>query len=132
MEARHGIAVPEGLPAAAFGGLMAWSGYLLADYLTGSLFMANLLATLLTGVWSEIMARRLRAPANIFLVPGIIPLLPGAALYYAMRALVAGDGTSFSRFGWETAVPCLGIAGGIVASSVFFRYLFRLRRSGVH
>lgn len=42
-------------------------------------------------LWSEGMARVRKAPANIFMIPGIIPLLPGGALYYTMSALIGGD-----------------------------------------
>ena len=59
--------------------------------LAGNVFLSALVASMGVCLWSEGMARVRKAPANIFMIPGIIPLLPGGALYYTMSALIGGD-----------------------------------------
>ena len=81
--------------ASTLGGALGWGVYLLVDKIGGILFLSNFVAALFVYLYSEFFASRLKAPANIFLIPGIIPLLPGNALYYMMSGLVQGDGAMF-------------------------------------
>ena len=63
--------------AATFGGALGWGVYLLCFHLWGNVFAANVVATAVVYFWSVAMARVLKAPSNTYLIPGIIPLLPG-------------------------------------------------------
>ena len=47
-------------------------------------------AVLLIGyaLYAEVLAKRLRAPAPLFLIPAFIPSIPGSNLYYTMAAAV--------------------------------------------
>lgn len=74
--------------AATFGGALGWGVYLLCFHLWGNVFAANVVATAVVYFWSVAMARVLKAPSNTYLIPGIIPLLPGGPLYYTMAGLV--------------------------------------------
>ena len=65
-------------------------------------------------LFSEIMAKLNKAPVNMYLIVGIIPLVPGGLAYYAMLALVTGDNATFL----ERAVDAFGIAGS-VAMGIF-------------
>ena len=77
------------LPAATMGGLVSWAVYLLIYFPTHNLFLASLIAAMAVYAWSEIMARLMKAPVTVFLLPGVIPLLPGSFLYYTTLALLA-------------------------------------------
>ena len=66
--------------AATFGGALGWGVYLLCFHLWGNVFAANVVATAVVYFWSVAMARVLKAPSNTYLIPGIIPLLPGGPL----------------------------------------------------
>lgn len=74
-------------------------------------------------VYSEIMARRLRVPVNMYLVIGIIPLVPGGYMYNTMITLIGGDVDMF--FGmFLTAVGIAGaIAMGVFSVSAFVRLI---------
>ena len=76
------------LPAATLGGVLSWTLYLLVHAAGGTVFFSTLVAALAVCLWSETMARRRKAPATIFLMPGIVPLLPGGAMYYTMDSVV--------------------------------------------
>lgn len=46
---------------------------------------ASFLGSLILGLMSHTMSRRYKRPVIIFIVPGIIPLVPGGAAYQATR-----------------------------------------------
>ncbi|MDD6991333.1 MAG: threonine/serine exporter family protein [Oscillospiraceae bacterium] len=66
-------------------------------------------------LFSEVMAKINKAPVNMYLIVGIIPLVPGGLTYYAMLALVMGDNDTFL----DRAIDAFGAAGAI-AMGIFF------------
>ena len=69
------------------------------------------------------MARWRKAPANVYLIPGIVPLLPGSALYYAMEGAIYSDMEVFTQRGIDALLASLGIAGGILIASEIVRII---------
>lgn len=118
---------PGHLPVATLGGVLSWTCYLVVYALCHSVFFSTLVAALVICLWSETIARIRKAPANIFLIPGIIPLLPGGALYYAMNGVVNGDMSIFVRKGSQVACIAVGIAGGILIASEIVRVVIRIQ-----
>ena len=114
------------LPIATLGGALSWAVYLLVQAVGGSVFFSTLVSALVVCLWAETMARLRKAPATVFLVPGIIPLLPGGALYHTMRGVVSGDMETFLARGTETVFVAVGIAGGILIASEIVRVVVRL------
>ena len=100
------------LPA-ALGGLLSWEVYLLSHAVTGELFLATMAAAAFAALYAEILARWLKAPATLFLIPALVPMIPGSTLYYAMSAAVRQDWILARDFGAQTAQYALGIAIGI-------------------
>lgn len=86
-----------------------------------SLLLQNLIPAAVVTFYAEVLARIVKAPATVFLIPSIIPLVPGGRLYYTMRAIV--DGTDPKVFAMETIVIALGIAVGIVVVSLVFYHV---------
>ncbi len=81
-------------------------------------------------LYSEIMARFCKAPVNMYLIVGIIPLVPGGLLYYTMLALITGDNdTFFSRaaeaFGEAGAIAMgiFAVSSAVKIASDFYKYL---------
>ena len=99
--------------AASLGALLAWAVYLLAEHTVGIAFLSNLLATAFAVVYAEVLAHRLKCPATLFLTPGIIPMVPGGSLYYAMSSVVRGEMTAARAYGAATLHAALAIAAGI-------------------
>ncbi len=85
-----------------------------------------MIASMVVCLWSELMARKLKAPTNIFMISGIIPLLPGGTLYYTMEAMLQKNKKVFIHKGLETIMITVGIVAGIVAISVIFVYFLNL------
>jgi uncharacterized membrane protein YjjB (DUF3815 family) len=112
---------PCHLLVATLGGALSWLVYLLVGQAGGGVLVNTLVAAMAVCLWSETMARLRKAPANVFLIPGIVPLLPGGAFYYAMQGVVLNDMEEFTRKGSEAAFIALGIAGGILVASEIVR-----------
>ena len=92
-------------------GAVSWLVYLLCDFLTVDA-ARYFVATIAVSVLAEVFARMEKAPATIFLVIGIIPLVPGGGLYYTMDALINGNFAMFSARGVQTAAAAGAIAAG--------------------
>ena len=92
-------------------GAVSWGVYLLVEPL-GSDAARCFVATIVVSSLAELLARLLKAPATIFLVIGIIPLVPGGGIYYTMYALLNGDMQLFAQKGAETAACAAAIAVG--------------------
>lgn len=111
--------------ASTAAGILGWAIYLIIYHFTDQLFTANFIAAFLVYIYAEIMARILKAPSNIFLIPGIIPLLPGGSLYYTMHSIVEGNTDMMISEGAKTAIITFGIAAGIVVGTVLFLYIVK-------
>ena len=116
------------LLVASLGGLLTWGVYLLLREPMESLLVANLVAASFAAAYAEIMARILRAPATIFVMPAVITLVPGGALYYAMYSAIAGDAEGASVHGYEAWNVALGVAIGIAAVTSVCNVLALLHR----
>lgn len=99
--------------AASLGGLFAWAIFLAVDAWLHSGFLACLLASAFSILYSELLARRRKTPATLFVVPAIIPLVPGSSLYSAMACVVRKDFIAARAYGTLTLEYALAIAAGI-------------------
>lgn len=108
------------LLAASFCGMMGWAVYLMAMHATGTLFFSSLIASAMTALYAELLARREKAPATLFFIPGIVPLIPGSTLYYTMNAAVGGNMEDARFFSTLTVQYALSIAAGMSLVWAFF------------
>lgn len=114
--------------ASVAGGAIGWIVYLVVNHFTQDLFIGNFAAAFVVYLWAEIMARALKAPSNTYLIPGIIPLLPGGPLYYTMSAIVEGDNELFVKNGLNTIFIAFGMAAGMVVAAVFVYYILKIKK----
>ncbi len=78
---------------------------------------------------SEILARQRRCPVTLFLIPGIIPLVPGGKAYTTMLAFLRGDALAGLEQLLDTAFVSGGIAIGIVLVNALTRAAYRKNRA---
>ena len=90
------------------GGGIAWVVYLLCAP-SGSVIFQNLMAAVSVAIFSEIMARVFKTPSTVFLIVGILPMVPGGGIYYTMEYCIQGNMPMFL----EKLVSTLGVAGAI-------------------
>ena len=62
-------------------GGVCWLVYLLVKAGSGSMILGAFLASLSVALMGHLFARIFRAPVSVFLVPGILPLVPGTSIY---------------------------------------------------
>lgn len=113
---------------AALGGVLTWGVYLAVTAWLREGFLPCLVASAFAVAYAEILARFRRTPATLFVIPGIIPLVPGSSLYYAMASAVRGDLPEAKLYGAQTLQAALAIAAGI--SFVVALRQLRTRRQG--
>ncbi len=106
------------LPA-AFGGFLSWAVYLLTEAVTGGFMLPCFVGALAAGIWSEAMARAFKKPATVFLISGIIPLIPGSTCYATMNSLVNGDILEGLQHGNVLVLSMVFIALGTSVVSAF-------------
>ena len=89
-------------------------------FLTDNVFLSAFIATTAVTVCAELLARKKRAPTILYLVTGLIPIVPGSNAYYCMRYLLESNVANAMQQLIATALIALGIAGGIVVVSIVF------------
>lgn len=102
---------------AVLGGL----GYLIyecATPLLGSSMAGYFLGTLFMAICSEILARIMKMPATIFVIPAIIPLVPGVGLYNTMMYLIEGQSKQAVQTGTDTILAIIAMAMALVLTSI--------------
>ena len=75
------------IPAGLTGGI-GWSVYYFLIHTTNNDILANFLASILVALITDILARKLKYPAILFVLPAIFPLLPGLGIYDTILYLV--------------------------------------------
>lgn len=102
-------------------GAIGWTVYIfLVDVSSNSIF-ANFIAAAIVSLLSEILARKLKHPAILFVIPGIIPLVPGLGMYNTMLYLVQNNfGLAIS-----TGADTLFISGAIALGVLIVTSLSR-------
>lgn len=109
------------IPFIIVGSGLGWAIYLLCYHYTQNLFLSNVAASIFCSGSSEILARWRKAPATLFLLIHIIPLVPGGSLYHTMRSFVIKDQQAFIQNGLNTLYVSAGIAVGIlIVTSIIY------------
>ncbi len=119
---------PRRLALATLGGILTCAVYLAGKHFLGGELLPNFLGAIVGAGFSEICARATKVPVPVYMFPAIITLAPGSSLYAAMFALVSGAYRDAAQAGFVTLQIALGIAGGIVVTSVIGLFV----RSYIH
>lgn len=112
------------LPLFFLGGALDWAVYLLCVHYGCSPFICMLFATMTAALSSEILARVIHAPVLILLVPMLVPLIPGGALYRSMDALVRGEQENFLAHGSSAIISAGAICLGIICVTAITHTVF--------
>ena len=99
--------------SASLGGFFSWGIYLFGVDVGLGRFMSCLFASAFSALYAEILARVKRAPAVLFFIPAVIPLVPGSNLYYTMLGIGTEDWVSAKANAVLTLQYALSIALGI-------------------
>ena len=113
---------------AALGGALGWLAFRLSQ--GASDITRYFIATVVVSAYAEWLARRHRAPASIYLVIALIPLVPGGGIYDTMEACMRGAAQEALATGMHTVGISGALAVGIVlvSSTVRLFYKYRAKR----
>lgn len=106
---------------------LSWLGYALCMYHVSGVFWAFFCGTAVAALLSELLARIVKAPVLMLLVPTLIPLIPGGDLYYMMSYLVRGNHDAFLNSTQLLIVEAGAIALGIICSAWVTSIVLSLR-----
>lgn len=104
-------------------GALGWCVYSLVEKQYDSKISSAFLGAFVVALIGEYLARRLKKPATVFVIPGIIPLVPGYGLYYAMLKIIENDFEKAIQVGFETGLVAIGIASAIIIATSLIRLI---------
>ncbi|MDI6604803.1 MAG: threonine/serine exporter family protein [Thermoanaerobacteraceae bacterium] len=105
-------------------GAICWAGYIIMMYIYPSSIAATFIAAVFIGITGEIFARKKKNPSTIFIIPGIIPLVPGVYSYKTILAIIQGNYTQ----AFELCLQTIGIALAIAAGLIFVLSFARIKK----
>lgn len=99
------------LPYSGGVGAFGWLIYLLIDK---PILLQAFFATFIVSLLSHIFARLLKAPGTVFLIPGILPIVPGIGVYRIVYYVIEGQ-TQLSVFYLSQTIQ----VAGVIALAIF-------------
>ena len=97
-------------------GMAGWAVYLLVAA-GHSVVGAAFFAALTVAAISHVMARLCRCPVTVFLICGIIPLVPGGGIFWTAYYIVTEQLRMAAATGFVALKVTIAIAGGIILAS---------------
>jgi len=100
------------LHASGIAGMISWLIFLILRAHSFGIGSANFFAAFFIGLASIFFSRRKKMPMIIFIVPSLVPLVPGAPAYQAVREFVLGNPAD----GFQSMLTVIITAGAIAAA----------------
>ncbi len=104
------------LPAGLCGGFGYLTFFVANDVFTMDSIYASLYGSFILGIISHMMARTYKSPVIIFMVPGIIPLVPGSIFFKATQQLLTLNFNEASDIFVRATLIAGAIAVGLLIS----------------
>lgn len=114
------------LVAAAIGAGISWIVYLVTYKQYGDKVFSLFCATIAMALLAEILARIMKAPVTILLVPMLIPLFPGSDLFYATSHLVQNNNMEGAAYLELVLKEAGAIAFGIILVTCVVQVVLKL------
>lgn len=107
-------------------GMMGWGVYLLTltagpQHVVGACFLGALTVTAMSGVFAVLR----KCPTTVFLICGIIPLVPGGGIFWTAYYLVGNQLRLAATTGFTALKVTVAIAGGIILFGAIVGRLYK-------
>lgn len=102
------------IPICIVVGALGWITYLLSVQYMSSPVMGCFFGACIVGLCSTLASYIFKDASTIFIIPGILCLVPGARIFYTMEALLKSDISRMAQVGVETLVMAGAIAMGLL------------------
>lgn len=111
---------------AGISGALGWAVYMITNNCGGGIILGTFMGSMVVGLYSEIMARIIKAPGMQFSIPGIFPLVPGIMAYNTVIYIVEGNYNRAFENGTQTIIVAGAIAFGIMIASTTYRFFSKI------
>ena len=112
----------------ALGGCLTWAVFCIIEALGGGELLCYFVSTVAAAVFAEVMARVRKYPAISYLITSLLPLIPGAGVYYAAQQAVRGNTAGFVSYGTHTLAIAGCMAVGILLVVTLTKILTTYRK----
>lgn len=113
----------------ATGGGLGWVTYMYVVSNGNSAVAASFLGACTVSLVAEFSSRAGKEATTLFIIPGIIPLVPGAPLYYTMRAILENQFDTAAELGAQALFMAGSMAIALLLITSFTRFLVALKNS---
>lgn len=120
------------IPACIVIGALGWVCYEISMCYYTSPVLGCFFAACLVGLLSFVAARLFKEASTIFVIPGILCLVPGAKIFNTMLELLGGDVSSAAQVGTETLLMAGAIAVGLLTIGAIIRVVRSMIRKTVN
>ena len=103
-------------------GAVGWIAYLYFSTIGVSTILCYFLSALIVAILSTILSKITRALATIFLIPGILPTVPGIAIYQTIYALINTNMEVALQYLLQTILISVGIALATFVTESFRKF----------
>lgn len=112
-------------------GALGWLVYVLGVFNYENPMIYSFTAAAVISLCSEILARRLKQPTILFVIPGILPLVPGVGLYQTVYSIMFKKYGLAATIGTKSVIVSIGIALGILVVASLSRVfnLYQLKKA---
>ena len=83
-------------------------------------FVSNFCATISLALASELSSRIFKQPVTVFVIPGIVPLVPGLGIYQGMFAIINNEYNNGTSILLTAMTDSVAIAIGVMLVSSLF------------
>jgi uncharacterized membrane protein YjjB (DUF3815 family) len=105
-------------------GAIGWLIFTKVNEFSQTAILSAFLGAGVVSILSEIFARKFKEAVTVFVIPGILPLVPGSGMYNTMLALIQKNFSKAALVGSETFFIAGSIAVAILLVSSFTRLIF--------
>lgn len=95
------------------GGGIGWVLFNFINNMTDSVVISTFVASLAIAIIGELLAIKYRNPATVYIIPAIVPLVPGYGLYYTMLSIIENNYDLAAKHGSESFLISISIAGAL-------------------
>lgn len=117
----------EDLFHCSLNGAIGWVVFVVLSRYTENSVFSNFIASFVVNLLSEILARKLKKPAILYIIPGIIPLVPGLGIYNTMLHMIQGSYIKAIEIGTEVALVSGGIVLGMVVVTSCVKVYYKIK-----
>lgn len=106
-------------------GMVSWIIYVILMRINIDMITSNFIAASVAALICELLARKMKKPTILFVVPGIITLIPGLGLYNTMSYVIDGNFQLAFSTGANVILASGAIALGVIVVSSLFRTYYK-------